>query len=103
MSSNLPSPVPEHPADLTLSNRHPCVYRFGPIEVDFHAGELRKAGLRIRMQDQPLQVLSILLRHPGETVSREEFRKRPMDGRYFCQFRSRPEQRDEAPAQRPGR
>lgn len=75
MSSIPPSAVREHPADLTLSLTHPCVYRFGPIEVDFRAGELRKAGFRIRMQDQPLQVLSILLRNPGEIVTREEFRK----------------------------
>ncbi len=70
-----PSAVRGHPADPTLSDQHPCVYRFGPIEVDFQAGELRKSGLRIHLQDQPLQVLSILLRHPGEIVSREEFRR----------------------------
>jgi TolB-like protein/DNA-binding winged helix-turn-helix (wHTH) protein len=49
-------------------------YRFGSYEVDFHSGELRKSGLRIRIQEQPLQVLSILLSRPGEVVTREEFR-----------------------------
>ncbi len=86
MSLTLPRAVREHAADLTLSNDHPCVYRFGLIEVDFHAGELRKAGLRIHMQDQPLQVLSILLRHPGEIVSREEFRRQLWPADTFVDF-----------------
>ena len=50
-------------------------YRFGSVEVDFDASELRKSGLRVRVQDQPLQVLSLLLRHAGHIVTREEFRK----------------------------
>lgn len=50
------------------------IHRFGAFEVDFLAGELRKAGMRISIQDQPLQVLSILLDRPGEIVTREEFR-----------------------------
>src|SRR5579885_1619533 len=54
---------------------HSRKYRFGTVEVDFRSGELRNSGLRIRIQDQPLQVLSILLQHPGEVVTREEFRK----------------------------
>jgi TolB-like protein/DNA-binding winged helix-turn-helix (wHTH) protein len=52
------------------SGRH----RFGAFEVDFHAGELRKSGMRINIQDQPLQALSILLDRPGEVITREEFR-----------------------------
>lgn len=68
------------------STAPPRTYRFGMVEVDFHAGELRRAGLRIHMQDQPLQVLSILLRHPGETVSREEFRKSLWPADTFVDF-----------------
>ncbi len=49
-------------------------YRFGVFEVDFHNLELRKSGLRIGIQDQPLHVLAILLQHPGEIVTREQFR-----------------------------
>src|SRR2546422_9704343 len=54
--------------------RHTSVLRFGTYEVDPHAGELRKAGVRIKVQQQPLKLLEILLRHPGEVVTREELR-----------------------------
>ena len=50
--------------------------RFGPFELDLRAGELRKAGRRIRLQEQPFQILRMLLESPGEVVSREEIRKR---------------------------
>ncbi len=50
------------------------VYHFGTFEADFSAGELRRSGIRIRIQDQPLQVLSILLARPGEVITREDFR-----------------------------
>ncbi len=49
--------------------------RFGPFEVDFRAGELLKNGRRIRLQDQPLQVLAMLLERPGNVVTRDEFRQ----------------------------
>ena len=54
--------------------RHTSVLRFGTYEVDPHAGELRKAGVRIKVQQQPLKLLEILLGHPGEVVTREELR-----------------------------
>jgi TolB-like protein/DNA-binding winged helix-turn-helix (wHTH) protein/Tfp pilus assembly protein PilF len=55
--------------------------RFGPFEVDFRAGELHKNGRKIRLQDQPLQVLALLLEQPGEVVTREELQQKlwPMD------------------------
>lgn len=46
--------------------------RFGPYEVDFDPGELSKHGIRIKLQDQPLRILQLLLEHPGQVVSREE-------------------------------
>ena len=49
--------------------------RFGVFEVDLQTGELRKQGLRIRLRDQPFQVLLLLLAHPGEVVSRDELQK----------------------------
>ena len=52
------------------------IVRFGVFEADFRVGELRKAGIRIRLQDQPLQVLAMLLEHPGEPVTREDICKR---------------------------
>jgi len=54
--------------------RHTSVLRFGTYEVDPDSGELRKAGIRIKVQQQPLKVLEILLKHPGEVVTREELR-----------------------------
>jgi len=50
--------------------------RFGPFEMDSKSGELRKLGVRIRLQDQPFQILQILLERPGEVVTREELRQR---------------------------
>src|SRR6266704_1025672 len=50
--------------------------RFGVFEVDLRAGELTKRGLRIRLQEQPFQVLAMLLEKPGELVTREELQKK---------------------------
>jgi DNA-binding winged helix-turn-helix (wHTH) protein len=55
--------------------------RFGPFQLDVRAGELRKAGARIGLSDQPLQALLMLLEHPGELVLREEIRNRLWPGR----------------------
>ncbi|MBZ5543645.1 MAG: protein kinase [Acidobacteriia bacterium] len=49
--------------------------RFGDYEVDLEAGELRKHGLRIRLQQQPFQILTLLLARPGRVVTREELQK----------------------------
>src|SRR5437764_14768359 len=50
--------------------------RFGPFELDLRARELRKEGRRIRLQEQPFQILRMLLESPGEVVLREEIRSR---------------------------
>jgi DNA-binding winged helix-turn-helix (wHTH) protein len=60
--------------------------RFGVFEVDLRAGELHKHGLRIRLQEQPLQVLAMLLEHPGEVVTREELQKRLWPADTFVDF-----------------
>jgi len=60
--------------------------RFGPFEVDFRTGELLKNGRKIRLQDQPLQVLAMLLERPGEVVTREEVQKRLWPGDTFVDF-----------------
>lgn len=52
------------------------VVRFGVYEVDLAAGQLRKHGLRLRLQEQPFQVLAALLERPGEVVSREDLCRR---------------------------
>lgn len=55
--------------------------RFGTFEADIRAGELRKHGLKVRLQEQPFQILVMLLERPGEVVTREEVRRRlwPVD------------------------
>jgi DNA-binding winged helix-turn-helix (wHTH) protein len=50
--------------------------RFGAFEADLQAGELRKHGLKIKLQDQPFQILALLLERPGQVVSREELHKK---------------------------
>ena len=60
--------------------------RFGPFEVDFRAGELFKNGRRIRLQDQPLQVLAMLLERPGNVVTRDEFRQKLWPNDTFVDF-----------------
>jgi DNA-binding winged helix-turn-helix (wHTH) protein/Tol biopolymer transport system component len=52
---------------------HVRLLRFGIFEVDLRSGELRKAGVKLKLSGQPFQVLSILLERPGELVTREEF------------------------------
>ena len=52
------------------------LYRFGVFEADPQTGELRKAGVRLRVQEQPFQVLLMLLERPGELVAREEVRQK---------------------------
>jgi TolB-like protein len=62
------------------------ILRFGLYEVDLRSGELRKDGVRIRLQEQPLQVLSLLLRQPGEIVTREEIQREIWGGDTFVDF-----------------
>jgi cholera toxin transcriptional activator len=50
--------------------------RFGSFELDVRTGELRKHGLKIRLQEQPFPILLMLLLRPGEVVLRDEIRKR---------------------------
>ena len=52
------------------------VVRFGVFEVDLRSGELRKQGLKIKLQEQPFQVLATLLERPGQVVTREELQKK---------------------------
>src|SRR6266480_2532547 len=61
----------------------PQSLRFGVFEVDLQAGELHKSGVRLKLQEQPLQVLIALLRKPGEIVTRDELRKNLWDAETF--------------------
>src|SRR5258708_778508 len=60
--------------------------RFGVFELDLQAGVLRKNGIRIRCQDQPLQILAALAERPGELVTREELQRRVWPQDTFVDF-----------------
>ncbi len=60
--------------------------RFGVFELDLRAGELRKHGLKIRIQEQPFQVLAMLVEHAGEVVTREELQKKLWPADTFVDF-----------------
>lgn len=62
------------------------IVRFGVFAVDLAAGELRKNGVRIRLQEQPFQILAILLERPGDVVTREELRQRLWPADTFVDF-----------------
>jgi TolB-like protein/DNA-binding winged helix-turn-helix (wHTH) protein/Tfp pilus assembly protein PilF len=64
----------------------PRLVRFGLFELDLRTGELRKAGIRLGLQEQPLQVLTILLEQAGDLVTREELRQRLWPGDTFVDF-----------------
>src|SRR5215470_9169197 len=50
------------------------ILRFGAFEVDVSSGEVRKSGMRVTLQGQPLQILLLLLESPGQVVRRESIR-----------------------------
>lgn len=60
--------------------------RFGEFEADLDAGELRKNGVRLHLQDQPFQVLAVLLRRPGQLMKREELRREVWPQDTFVEF-----------------
>src|SRR6476659_1467050 len=51
-------------------------FRFGAFQLDLRARELRRNGIKVRVPDQSIQVLAMLLEHPGEVVTREEVHQR---------------------------
>ena len=62
------------------------IVRFGIFEANLALGELRKNGAKIRLQEQPFQVLAVLLERPGEVVTREELRTRLWNAETFVDF-----------------
>src|SRR4051812_14939175 len=60
--------------------------RFGTFEFDMRARELRKGGIRIRLQDQPFEILAMMLDRPGEVVTREELSQRLWPAGTFVDF-----------------
>jgi DNA-binding winged helix-turn-helix (wHTH) protein len=70
-------------AGNTHQSRTVC---FGLFEVDLSAGELRKNGVKIKLQDQPFRVLATLLRHAGDVVTRDELRRELWPSDTFVDF-----------------
>src|SRR5580693_9390962 len=62
------------------------IFRFGVFEVDAASGELRKSGVRLRLQEQPFQVFLLLLERAGEVVTREELRQKLWPADTFVDF-----------------
>lgn len=60
--------------------------RFAAFEADLKTGELRKNGIKIKLQEKPFQILSLLLEHPGELVTREELRQKLWPANTFVDF-----------------
>jgi Tol biopolymer transport system component/DNA-binding winged helix-turn-helix (wHTH) protein len=60
--------------------------RFGTFELDLAAGELRKGGRKVRVQEQPFQLLAALVEKPGEVVTREELKDRLWPGDTYVDF-----------------
>lgn len=68
------------------TDTNPAIIRFGVFEVDLRAGEFRRHGLKVKLQEQPLQVLAMLLEHAGDVVTREELQKKIWPGDTFVDF-----------------
>jgi len=64
----------------------PRIIRCGAFEIDLKAFELRKRGLRLKLAEQPFQILAILLEKPGELITRDELRDRLWSGDTFVDF-----------------
>ena len=64
----------------------PLLIRFGVFEADLRAGELRRNGVKVRLQDLPFRALALLLSRPGEVITREEFRQALWPADVFVDF-----------------
>src|SRR5437868_6053074 len=71
---------------VTQPATNPRVVQFGLFELDLDARELRKSGVRIKLQEQPFQILSMLLERPGTVVTREELQRKLWPGDTFVDF-----------------
>jgi TolB-like protein/Flp pilus assembly protein TadD len=71
-----------------MEDFHPSrgTVRFGAFELDFRASELRKQGAKVKLQEQPFQILQVLLQRPGEIVTREELQQKIWPSDTFVDF-----------------
>ena len=68
------------------ANSSSRIIRFSTFEVNLHTGELRQRGQKVKLQEQPFQVLAALLERPGEVVTREELRSKLWPADTFVDF-----------------
>jgi DNA-binding winged helix-turn-helix (wHTH) protein/Tol biopolymer transport system component len=71
---------------IPVADKGKDVVSFGSFEADLRGGELRRNGSKVRLQEQPFQLLTMLLENPGEIVTREELRKRLWPANTFVDF-----------------
>jgi DNA-binding winged helix-turn-helix (wHTH) protein len=71
---------------MAVPHSNSRIARFGVFELDLNAGELRKSGVRLRLQGQPYQVLALLLERAGEVVTREELQQKLWPSDTFVDF-----------------
>jgi cholera toxin transcriptional activator len=69
-----------------VPQNHSRIARFGLFELDLNAGELRKSGVKLRLQGQPFQVLALLLERAGDVVTREELQQKLWPADTFVDF-----------------
>ena len=71
---------------MATSVNNPRVLRFGAFEANLASGELRKSGVRVKLQDRPFQILAILLARPGEVITREDLQRSLWPADTFVDF-----------------
>ena len=71
---------------MPVSQNNSKIARFGVFELDISAGELRKNGRKLRLQEQPFQILALLLERAGDVVTREELRQKLWPADTFVDF-----------------
>lgn len=75
-----------HNAPMQVAKNFKRNYRFGQFQLDLASRELLRQGVRVRLQDQPFRLLTILLERAGEVVSREELRQRLWPADTYVEF-----------------
>ena len=86
IAQKLPMGNPATTPPANTATPTPRIVRFGLFELDLRTHELRKKGLKIKLQEQPCHILAILLEHPGEVITRDELRNALWPSDTFVDF-----------------
>src|SRR5579872_4797042 len=71
---------------MRLTSQIARMFRFANFELDLETGELRRGGALVNLQEQPFQILTLLLEHPGEVITREDVRQKLWPAGIFVNF-----------------